>query len=183
MTPVIRIDEDVMGELKKRAIDLGLVFESPNTALRNILGLDLETSPQPHVAVSPNGGKGAMTKNATLIITTPWYKKDEEGNSAGKAGEPYSFEKYMQTGLGKGYAISKKDVSKLSPGSKVIILRNDMRKRRAEGILIRLIKTNRKTPQGILQYDVEFRDQKELDYSYMKPVEKVDRHGVKVIER
>jgi hypothetical protein len=40
MTPVIRIDDEVMSELKKRAIDLGLVFEPPNATLRRVLGLD-----------------------------------------------------------------------------------------------------------------------------------------------
>ena len=42
MTPVIRIDDEVMNELKKRAIDLGLVFEPPNTTLRIALGLDVK---------------------------------------------------------------------------------------------------------------------------------------------
>jgi len=40
MAPVIRIDDEVMDELKKRAIGLGLVFEPPNATLRGILGLD-----------------------------------------------------------------------------------------------------------------------------------------------
>lgn len=40
MTPVIRIDDQVMDELKKRAVALGLVFEPPNATLRRVLGLD-----------------------------------------------------------------------------------------------------------------------------------------------
>ncbi|MBI4303303.1 MAG: hypothetical protein HY665_03060 [Chloroflexi bacterium] len=40
MTPVIRVDDQVMDELKKRAIGLGLVFEPPNATLRRVLGLD-----------------------------------------------------------------------------------------------------------------------------------------------
>ena len=40
MTPVIRIDEEVMDELKKRAIEFNLVFEPPNATLRKILDLD-----------------------------------------------------------------------------------------------------------------------------------------------
>jgi hypothetical protein len=40
MTPVIRIDDEVMDELKKRAIGLGLVFEPPNATLRRVLGAD-----------------------------------------------------------------------------------------------------------------------------------------------
>jgi hypothetical protein len=43
MTPVIRIDDEVMEALKKRAKDdLTLVFEPPNTTLRKVLGLDSE---------------------------------------------------------------------------------------------------------------------------------------------
>lgn len=40
MTPVIRIDDEVMNELKKRAIDFGLVFKPPNATLRRVLGFD-----------------------------------------------------------------------------------------------------------------------------------------------
>ena len=42
MAPVIRIDDQVMDELKKRAVGLGLVFESPNATLRRVLGLDVD---------------------------------------------------------------------------------------------------------------------------------------------
>jgi hypothetical protein len=41
MTPVIRIDDEVMDELKKQAVALGLVFEPPNATLRRVLGLDV----------------------------------------------------------------------------------------------------------------------------------------------
>ena len=39
MTPVIRIDDEVMDELKKRAIDFELVFSTPNEVLRAVFGL------------------------------------------------------------------------------------------------------------------------------------------------
>jgi len=39
MTPVIRIDDEVMNELKKRAIEFGLVFSTPNEVIRALLGL------------------------------------------------------------------------------------------------------------------------------------------------
>lgn len=38
--PTIRIDDDVMRELQRRALDLGLVFRTPNDVLRRVLGLD-----------------------------------------------------------------------------------------------------------------------------------------------
>ncbi len=55
MTPVIRIDDEVMGELKKRAVNLGLVFEPPNTVLRMVLGLDSKVEPQTAARAIPAG--------------------------------------------------------------------------------------------------------------------------------
>ena len=43
MVPIIRVDDEVMNELKKQAINYGLVFEPPNTTLRRVLGLDVDT--------------------------------------------------------------------------------------------------------------------------------------------
>ena len=43
MTPVIRIDNEVMEGLKKQAIALNLVFGTPNEVLRAILDLDRKT--------------------------------------------------------------------------------------------------------------------------------------------
>ncbi len=40
MTPVIRIDEEVMEALKRKAMDLGLVFSTPNEVLRAVFGLN-----------------------------------------------------------------------------------------------------------------------------------------------
>ena len=39
MTPVVRIDDEVMDELKKRAVDWCLVFSTPNEVLRAVFGL------------------------------------------------------------------------------------------------------------------------------------------------
>jgi len=38
--PVIRVDNEVWEELKKRAVHLDLVFDSPNAVLRKMLGLE-----------------------------------------------------------------------------------------------------------------------------------------------
>lgn len=46
MVPVIRIDEQVMNAIKRKAIELDLVFESPNTTLRKVLGLDIQQLPK-----------------------------------------------------------------------------------------------------------------------------------------
>jgi hypothetical protein len=55
MAPVIRIDDEVMGELKKRAIALDKVFEAPNTILRIVLGLDSQIQPQTATHATPTG--------------------------------------------------------------------------------------------------------------------------------
>jgi len=47
MAPVIRIDDQVMDNLKRRAIDLGLIFGTPNDVLRGILGLDRKSAIEP----------------------------------------------------------------------------------------------------------------------------------------
>jgi len=39
MAPVIRVDEEVMDELKNRAVKLSFVFGTPNDVLRAVLGL------------------------------------------------------------------------------------------------------------------------------------------------
>ena len=39
MTPVIRIDEEVMNKLKERAMEYNMVFSTPNDVLKVILGL------------------------------------------------------------------------------------------------------------------------------------------------
>lgn len=36
---VLRVDDEVWEELKKRAVHLGLVFDTPNAVLRKVLGL------------------------------------------------------------------------------------------------------------------------------------------------
>jgi hypothetical protein len=40
MTPVMRVDDEVMDKLKERAIDLGLVFSTPNEVLRAVFSID-----------------------------------------------------------------------------------------------------------------------------------------------
>ncbi|MDO8806619.1 MAG: hypothetical protein Q7R35_19575, partial [Elusimicrobiota bacterium] len=49
MTPVIRIDAEVMSELEKRAIMLRKVFGTPNDVLRGILGLDPKEPLEPPI--------------------------------------------------------------------------------------------------------------------------------------
>ncbi len=40
MAPTIRIDEEVMEEIKKKAVEYGLVFSTPNEVLRSVFKLE-----------------------------------------------------------------------------------------------------------------------------------------------
>ena len=44
MAPVIRIDDEVLDVRKKRAVDLGLVFSTPNEVLRAVFGLEKQNN-------------------------------------------------------------------------------------------------------------------------------------------
>lgn len=107
-------------------------------------------------------------KRTTLVIHAPDYRV--------KHGEK-SFEKTLATGVGDGYAISREDARIITPGLKVVLLRQDRNKRRAEGSLVKLVPTTSKTPQGIRRYDVHVKDWKVVSYK----AERLNRFGVAVI--
>jgi len=71
MTPVIRIDDQVMEELKKRAVNLGLVFEPPNATLRRVLGLDADTKALVDKIVGEALKKHAENKNVIELKLAP----------------------------------------------------------------------------------------------------------------
>ena len=107
-------------------------------------------------------------KMKTLVIHAPDYRIKDGAQS---------FESTFSSCLGDGYAISKNDAIILHPGSKVILLRNDRNKSRAEGTLVKLVPTTSKTPQGIRRYDVYFENPKVVLYK----AERLNRFGVAVI--
>ena len=78
-------------------------------------------------------------KLATLVIHAPEAKAKKGAKR---------FEDVLADGVGVEYAIPRKDISKLLPGSTVVLLRKDKNKRRAEGVLVKLALTTNKTPQG-----------------------------------
>lgn len=109
-------------------------------------------------------------KMTTLVIHAP--------DGKAKKGEK-SFEAVLADGVGVGYAISKKDKTKLLPGSTtVVLLRKDKNRRRAEGLLVELVLTTRKSPQGIHRYDVHFEKRTVVPYKS----EKLNHFGVAVID-
>ena len=179
MTSTIRIDDEVLRELKQRAKDLDRVFEPPNTTLRIVLGIDPQPSHQPQAARATLPDEKTVKKPAVLVIHAPYH------NTGGKPGEPHSLETYQETGVGIGYAIGQNEKNLLAAGSRVVILRNDRDRKRVEGILVELVRLegkNSKTSQGIQRYNVVFKDQKPVDWIYNKPQEKLTLRGVKVID-
>jgi hypothetical protein len=123
----------------------------------------------------------------TLVISTPWYKKDEAtGQSIGKPGQSHSWEKFFQTGKGLGYILYPDEFAKLQQGiikgsSKLVMLRQGRGQRRAEARLTKLVQTPRQAKNGQWRYDVSFEDQKEVKPYVYLPAEKLKRNGVKVI--
>ena len=107
-------------------------------------------------------------KMATLIIHAPDYRVKDGAKS---------FEKVLADGIGEGYAIGQKYISKLPQGSKVVLLRKDRDKKRAEGTLVKLISTNRYTPQGIQRYDVHTKGLTVVPFKS----ERLNRFGVAII--
>lgn len=105
---------------------------------------------------------------ATLVIHAPDYRVKDGAKS---------FEKVLGDGIGEGYAIGQKYISKLPKGSNVVLLRKDRNRKRAEGILVKLVPTT-KTPQGIQRYDVHVEKWTKVPYKS----EKLNRFGVAVIE-
>jgi len=103
----------------------------------------------------------------TLVIHAPDYSVKYGAKN---------FEAVLADGVGKGYAIFQKDISKLPPNSTVVLLRKDKNKRRAEGLLVKLVPITKKSPQGIQRYDVHIKNLTVVPY---KP-EKLNRYGVAV---
>jgi len=71
MVPVIRVDDEVFTELQQRAVDLGLVFGTPNQVLRGVLGLEGRDKNQPptekgETHIMP-GNDGTTPKSSTPV--------------------------------------------------------------------------------------------------------------------
>ena len=116
----------------------------------------------------------------TLVISAPWYKKDEAGSSIGKPGQSGSWETYFKTGKGLKYMVYQKERARLELGSsKVVLLRNDYHPRRAEARLTKLVQTGQ-SKNGQRLYDVYFEGQTKVLYAYHLPNEKLKRNGVKL---
>ena len=125
--PTIRIDDDVMRDLQRRALDLGLVFRTPNDVLRSVLGLDEKTaSARSADARSTDHDAAAATRSAAG--STPIRRTRTASGSVllrqhQEAGEILS---EVKRGLyhrdGRGFAQSSEyPVAYFDPGGYVII--------------------------------------------------------------
>ena len=87
MTPVIRIDDEVMEELKNRAVELGVVFEPPNSTLRILLGLDMAhvESPEDSFYIlntnyneDPSDDQDMINNQKAAAYFDPWKRNIEK---------------------------------------------------------------------------------------------------------
>ena len=121
----------------------------------------------------------------TMVIGTPGYKKDSKGFPIGRPNNSHSFETYLATGTGLGYELYPSEVASIqaalkSSSCKLVMLRNDMQKKRAEGRLIGIKQTPSRTKRNNWRYDVLFESQKEIKPYVYLPNEKLKHNGVKV---
>jgi hypothetical protein len=105
---------------------------------------------------------------ATLVINAP--KAEIRQTNA------QSFETTFTSGVGDGYAIAKGLFAQLSAGCGVVLLDKDQRKR-AEGTLVRLVRIDEKTGNGIQRYEVHMKNLRMVPYKS----ERLNRNGVAVI--
>ncbi len=110
-----------------------------------------------------------MGKMTTLVINAPDYMVKKSGKK--------SFEQVLADGIGEGYAIYEQYISKLPKGSKIVLLRKDSNKKRAEGILVRLEETG-KYVNGVQRYNVHIKGLTEVDFKK----ENFNYNGVALIE-
>lgn len=103
-----------------------------------------------------------------LVIHAPKYRERDGAKS---------FEAVLADGKGEEYAIFRKHAGKLHPGCTVVLIRKDENRRRAEGILVKLEQTTKKTRNGIWRYNVYIKNLKGVTYKE----EKLNRYGVAVI--
>ena len=54
MSPTIRVDDDVMNKLKELAVEMGLVFKTPNEVLKRVL--EIEDMRSDEMGDSPRAG-------------------------------------------------------------------------------------------------------------------------------
>ena len=76
--PTIQIDNDVMKVLEKHAIEMGLVFGSPNAVMRQILGID----DREYSVSEQNSPSDSNTGNAVPLVSPPRRQRRRRRNTA-----------------------------------------------------------------------------------------------------
>lgn len=98
--PVLRIDDEVMAELRERAIGFGLVFEPPNATLRRVLGLDASAAP---ITKLQRFGKVHRRKAVKDTNTGQVYPSEYKAGLAFKDEFPDVDKKYIWFALKRKY--------------------------------------------------------------------------------
>src|SRR5947207_7849789 len=95
-----------------------------------------------------------MSSTPTLVINAPRWRAVRDGAR--------SFQATFDSGVGRGYALTRAIHQGCASGCRVVLLSKDER-RRAEGVLLELVRTE-KTDNGLWRYDVHVRGFKEVTY-------------------
>ena len=102
-----------------------------------------------------------------LVIHAPHYRT---------VASRKDFATIFRSGLATGYAINRLLHPKVKSGMKVILLRKDKGKARAEGVLSAISASILPTANGVLRYDLEIADFQQVNYRS----ESLNRNGVNV---
>ncbi len=81
MTPVIRIDDEVMDALNKRAIHLGNAFVTPNDILRGVLELDVNAKALAKQVVEPKPSPAPIVPARLVVLQQHPPPKSVDGKT------------------------------------------------------------------------------------------------------
>jgi hypothetical protein len=101
----------------------------------------------------------------TLVINAPSYQRAKR-----------SFAKTMSTGVGDDYALNSK-IFPLAQKARDVILLDKTARKKATGVITKIVATGNKTGGGIPRFDIHMANLKQCTY---KP-ESLNRNGVAVI--
>lgn len=104
----------------------------------------------------------------TLVLNAPSYQVN--------ANSFRSFSKTIEKGIGESYALNSK-VLHLAQTARSVILLDKSARRKATGIITKIVATGAKTRNGIPQFDIHMSDLEECAYKS----ESLNRNGVSVI--
>ena len=113
---------------------------------------------------------GAKLIMATLYLGTP--------HSRAKNGAR-SFEEVLETRIGRAYALSEHEAQTLKPGDRVVVVRKDRYRSRAEGKLQKIEFTGQITENGLRRFNMYIDELTVVEYH---PGSGLKHTGVRLVE-